>query len=621
MNVIPATQTNMLQIAFQIKYTNTNFSPNEANPFLKCYLDARFDRDATKVHLNDENYVNASVSGKLKQGHQLTNTTALCFASIAWRKNENGSPCMMDTGVAHLELGQIEQEIKKNGKFSHRMPLIMYTVDRYQKAEVEIIIKELNCKLVPSFLSSSVMSVNSSIARHINSMLEMEQQMGETFGPQTSNMRIPYNYSESGIQSTNGTPLPAVSYVMSEVPRSNDHYWENAFLTVMDRDGLTADNWNRLNIKGKARASVHTVCYIAQYLDYIGDTLDKNQKGSKFDQSLVIPCENFGDGLGLIGGDCEDLGSANLQATNAFIAHKFNENGPLFQIMTEIQGILRQYVPPLSLDVVRGAQVSDQVVSYGAHMNDNYIPAHMFREWMGKTREGRQIMNSLPWPDKIDDSLPFLVGEGTGMYECLGVPNPLLSSMSYVYRLESLRAFKTPITRVEGAAGNFFVGMEVGLTDYFYKNGAKTPMAFWFCDIKKGMTRGASYSDAMNNFHNIAIRVQPNVSEPIMKQMEELTLRRLPPEPLILSPLAKDARRRHNSHLEYICKSINSLNRPTRDAHQKVPVYVRSHQLNRQVADRIISDFTGANRIWKVEYKLEEITDAIFGYRMNVWVK
>ncbi len=533
-------QIEMITISFQIKYTNTNFSPGEANPFLKCYLDARFDRDATKVHLNDENYV---------------------------------------------------------------------------------IIKELNCKLAPSFLSSSVMSVNSSIARHINSMLEMEQQMGETFGPQTSNMRIPYNYSESGIQSTNGTPLPAVSYVMSEVPRSNDHYWENAFLTVMDRDGLTADNWNRLNIKGKARASVHTVCYIAQYLDYIGDTLDKNQKGSKFDQSLVIPCENFGDGLGLDGGDCEDLGSANLQATNAFIAHKFNENGPLFHIMTEIQGILRQYVPPLSLDVVRGAQVSDQVVSYGAHMNDNYIPAHMFREWMGKTREGRQIMNSLPWPDKIDDSLPFLVGEGTGMYECLGVPNPLAPVMSYVYRLESLRAFKTPITRVEGAAGNFFVGMEVGLTDYFYKNGAKTPMAFWFCDIKKGMTRGASYSDAMNNFHNIAIRVQPNVSDPIMKQMEELTLRRLPPEPLILSPLAKDARRRHNSHLEYICKSINNLNRPSGDLHQKVPVYVRSHQLNRQVADRIISDFTGANRIWKVEYKLEEITDAIFGYRMNVWVK
>jgi hypothetical protein len=92
---------------------------------------------------------------------------------------------------------------------------------------------------------------------------------------------------------------------MSETPKSNDHYWENAFTTVMDRDGLRPKDWERLNMTGKARAAVGTVCYIAQYLDYIGDTVDKNVKGRRYDKNLVVPYENFGDALAMSGGDCE----------------------------------------------------------------------------------------------------------------------------------------------------------------------------------------------------------------------------------------------------------------------------------------------------------------------------
>lgn len=311
------------------------------------------------------------------------------------------------------------------------------------------------------------------------------------------------------------------------------------------------------------------------------------------------------------------MGSAILQSTNSLIEHRFKQNGPFYKQMAEIQSIMRQYVPPLSLDVVRGAQVSDRVQNYGAHMNDNFIPQQMFKQWMEKTRDGRLISKNMPWESKSIENLPFLVGEGTGMYEPYGVDNPLLPIMGYVYQCKSLEGFKKPITRKPGQTGNFFVGSLVGLTDYFYKRGTKTPHSFWYTTDGK---RGASYEDMMNNPERVGIKIHPPVSASVMSEMAEKTLRRLPPEPLILSPLAKDAKRHHNSILNHICKSVEQWNRPKGNMYQKVPVYVRSHQLSTEIGNEIISDFKKLGRIWKVDYELEEITDKIFGYKMNVYV-
>jgi len=184
-----------------------------------------------------------------------------------------------------------------------------------------------------------------------------------------------------------------------------------------------------------------------------------------------------------------------------------------------------------------------------------------------------------------------------------------------------LEGFKKPITRKKGDPGNFFVGSLVGLTDYFYKRGASTPTSFWYCNVEKNMSRGASYADMMNRPNNVAIKLHPPVDRAIMAEMAEKTLRRLPPLPLILTPgLPENAKRRHNSHLELICKTIAKLNRPKGKMHQRVPIYVRPHQINSVLAKRIADDFTRLKRVWKVDYKLEQITDGIFGYRMQVYV-
>jgi hypothetical protein len=492
----------------------------------------------------------------------------------------------------------------------------MYTADCLEKAQIEISIKKLDCDFKPEPLGAAMISA--SITQYVNSTLQMEQQMEETFGPQTSNMRIPYDYSESGIQSTNNVPLPAVAYIMAETPKSNDLYWENAFITIMKRDSLKPEDWERLNIIGKARVGVLVVCYLTQYLDYIGDTVDRNVKGKKFDPNNVKPYENFGDALGMGSADCEDDACAIIETYNAFIIHIFKPNGQYYKIMVEMQRITRKFLPLLSLDVVRGAQVSDRTQNYGAHMNVNFFPQEMFRKALESTREGRLLSKNLPWDsDDPIEGLPFLVGEGTGMYEPYGVENPLLPIMGYVYQCQSLEGFKKPITRKPGQTGNFFVGSLVGLMDYFYKRGTKTPHSFWYTTDGK---RGASYEDMMNNPERVGIKIHPTVSASVMSEMAEKTLRRLPPEPLILSPLAKDAKRRHNSVLNHISKTVEQWNRPKGNMYQKVPVYVRSHQLSTEIGNQIISDFKKLGRIWKVDYELEEITDKIFGYKMDVYV-
>lgn len=307
-----------MELSFKIRCINQKFDPTERNPFIKCYLDGRFHRRAVKVPASQE-IRTVKVNGKLRDGHEIDQRTALCFASAAWRPNDMGVQCMMETGVTHIEFGTIEQAIRKQGKYHAVHPLIMHTVGGVHKGDLEITIERLSVRF--QYTNDQIgdsAAIGSAVKQYVDQVLSMEQQMPETFGPQTSNMRIPYNMSEAGLQSSkNGVPLPAVSYIMSETPETNDLYWINAMCVVMNRDNLTPKDWYRLNTIGKARATAHTLCYIIQDFDYAGDTVMINGQ--------MQPCEIFGDALAFKGNDCEDQGGGIDQCKKAFDSHQFTE--------------------------------------------------------------------------------------------------------------------------------------------------------------------------------------------------------------------------------------------------------------------------------------------------------
>lgn len=628
-----------LSIDVQLTYLHDRLSSAERAPQVHLYLETYFKRRASIVQLGREKSVHRTqVTGQIAQP-EIPATYSLCMASFAWRPNDQGVPALQDTGVASVALGDIDAALQSSGSFSRDVALTMHTAQGFQKNVLQIKVTKMSGpRIVHPVVISEHVEGNANIAEYISSNVEEEQKMNETFGPSTANMRIPYDFSESGIQTTLNTPLPAVAFVMSETPESNELYWKNAFETIMARDDMRPHDFRRLNKIGQARATILTLCYAAQYMDYVGDTIDRNRRYQAFRRALVQSYENFGDALATDSGDCEDLAGVELQCYNAFTSSRFSD-----KTLEEMRQIAKGYVPPLSLDVVRGAQVSDEVQHYGAHMNDNFIPLKDFCAWLCRSKEGKQMVKTLPVQD-IQEGLPFLVGEGTGMYEPygydIGVPlvGPKLGktgadftnrgeAMAYVYaNMPSLKDAKKHLLHRKGEPGSFFVASLVGMTSYFSERGAGAPLSFWYCTKQPNneLTRGVAYADMMNpeRHERIVIRPHPPLSRAAMKTIDAAIAKRVPPRPLILSENRDTSRRQKHSVLEKLRAKVAEFKRPPGSPHIYAPVYFRPHHLEMEnMAARLIGDVSRLTRIWKVEYKLEEITDDLWGYRVRFYVK
>lgn len=610
-----------IEIQVSVIHLKSNLSDLETHPQLCCYLDSRFDRDDETIHLNKPLGTEYRVT--LRGVGIARVKSAICFAQMAWR-NDTGVECLQDAGTNHITFGEIIDSTRKSrdGKFVKDVPMLMHTFNNYEKGVFRISLglvkhQDLGMRLPP--VGNFIQEINTQIIKeYIEGLMRIEQSFPDTFQG-TDRMRMPFAYSQSGFQSTNGMPLPSIAYVLAEIPKSNTHYWENTFKTIMKRDDLSPEEWHRLNIVGKARVAILMACYQAQYLDYVPDTIDTNLPGKPFDKRKIIPYENFGDAGRMGSGDCEDDGGLISQNLNSFIQHNF-PNEERYNVYREMQHIVQQYVGPLNLDVVQGAQVNQAQVHYGAHMNDNFIPISMFQKWLGNTREGRKQIGELPWGKHVmkEDGLPFLVGEGTGMYEPLGFENPVLPLMAYVYRAPSLSIFKKPITHKKGETGPFFVASLIGMTDFFYRRGYKSPVGFWY--MTEGRTRGVSYDDMMNERHSrISLKLQDPPSAQLMEIIEECISRRIPPNKLYLS---EDRKGKSNKHhvLESLKQEVASFQRPMGPKHQYVPVYMRPHQLTEKLGIHIGSDMRKLSRVWKVDYDLEEITDEIWGFRVKFYV-
>jgi len=586
-----------------------NLSPEEKDPQIHVFLDRRFKRRPIKTGLESKK---VRVTGLIRPEIQtLPQTTSLVFSGFAWRHNTMGTKCLMDIGFAHIPISALVK-----GQTQFDLPLLMHTVQNYRKAILKVRVHAYDLaklRIVPHKF------IGSEIFPYIRDTIKASQEMPDTI-PGTSNMRIPYDYSESGLELTNGSPLPARAYVMSETPEANIRYFENALETVMRRDDMHVEEFETLNLCGKARVMALVCCFVPQYLDYVSDTVDRNKINAKYLPQFVQSCENFGDGLTTWSGDCEDLGSAILQCYNALLSVKFPKQ---YKQLREIQRIANQYIPILSLDVVNGAQVKDKDAPKGAHMNDNLVPIAEFRKWVRQSREGRNIDRKISsvYPKKIESNLPFLVGEGTGKLEPLGLENPLLPLMGYVYRCPSLRVFKKPITRQRGEAGSFLLGSLKGFTNYFTdRNPNITYGGLTYTTVTEsaGTTRGAYYEDMMNDRKDVGVMMDQPLSKASMEVINEAIMLRDPPSPLILT---KEAGHEKNEHLELVVKAVSEFGRQPGLENRHVPLYARPHQISSSLARDMINDFSQLGRVWKFSYRLERMTDEIWGYELRVYVE
>ncbi|HEY9818429.1 MAG TPA: hypothetical protein V6D20_21855, partial [Candidatus Obscuribacterales bacterium] len=288
----------------------------------------------------------------------------------------------------------------------------------------------------------------------------MTQHVGDTI-PNTERIQAPYDISESGLEFTGGVPLPAMAYVKYETPKSNGRFWDNALEVVLRREqpAQRPEDYMKMNHTRQAQTMALICVYVAQYLDYISDEVDRNTRFKRYLNQLKQGYENFGDAGVTWSGDCEDTGMM-IAATFDSLAEATLEGSRYKDVFKHMQQkVMPYYIPLMSLDVVHGAKVSDDTEQVGAHLNTMFVPTHYFKRCLEKSKSGRAISKKVHWPSleahKKED-WPTLTGEGTGMYGPLGLlaeeheVDAIAKQRALVYGMPSLDGFKKDLVHEHG---------------------------------------------------------------------------------------------------------------------------------------------------------------------------
>ena len=175
-----------VKITLGIELIDNNVSLKEERPQISIFLDARFKR---KPIVTDLTTKDVTITGKVDPRlTTLPQTAALCFSAFAIRQNDFKSKCLMDIGTNHIALASITND----ELHQYDLPLVMHTVDNLVKLKLRITIKNIDMdgiKIVDEKF------IGSGISQYINNSMKQESNMPDTIAG-TSNMHIPYNFSE-----------------------------------------------------------------------------------------------------------------------------------------------------------------------------------------------------------------------------------------------------------------------------------------------------------------------------------------------------------------------------------------------------------------------------------------
>lgn len=654
-----------VEITLRVHYVKCDLAPEEVewDPELRTFFTGHFQRQAVRIPLGKpHNHVNAGEKSKSNNDNNddggaikivgtraadlgdIPATAAIVFQGIAKHRNDYGVPCMIDAGTSHIMLTELDQHAWNSGPFVKDIHLLMHTANNFDKGTVRITIEKQEhvnlCGLKIAAMHINGASDTQLMVNYMKRVLDMGNRMGESRAG-TEGVQCPYNFSQDGWQLL-GMPTPAQGYMINpELPVSNGLFWTNALERTMAHDGLKPHDWHKLTKVQKARATIMMVVYPIQYLPYIGDKIDRNRRKQQYRVQLKEGMEDFGQALVMWAGDCEDLAKGIMIIMAAFTSYTFGNNSnhnaqaaspvtlgdgqvvdtstPYDAIFSEMQEYMEQYIPFMSLEVVHGAKAADSTEDYGAHMSNNVEPAHVTKDQMERTKEGRAVSKRLPWPKKMDRDLPVQIGEGTGQLDSYGYKDGLKQVRAYLQQASVVRGFKVNLITEHGKASSFFVSSKQGWTNYFRLRGATDGIgdAFWFTTEPNG-TRGAEYTDIVNATDKVGLRPMPRMPDRVAQLTREAAMFRAPPEALVLT---KQHAHTRSKVLDRVVQHIDDLGRAT-DTRPSVvvPLSISPHQLDRHVADQMMEQFAELDRIWKLAYTCEDIVDGIHGWRLMVHV-
>lgn len=597
--------------------------PIESSPMLMVYFDAQnYARRSQLVSLPiNGRAVDVTIKGEyLSSAQSIGEPTAIFYASSR-TLNDQHVPCRVDAGVATIPVASLRRGAKT------KVPLIIHEANGsgIEKGQLTVHVKEI---VHPKFHPSPIGEhAQERVMKHMDEWYsryaKMSSSMRQTIRG-TENIRCPIYYGEFGMVNQR-VPLPASAFGLFEVPNTNDRYWLNAMDVVMDRIDIPKGSRATLSempIQQQAAILVSMQVLLTQYLDYIGDRVDRNNRfvGNYYKPGLRQACENFGNALVWFSGDCEDLALAILISKCAF--EDYETSHPELK---RLQTMSKQYLAALSLDAVTAGQIRDasEQAPIGAHMNVMYLPTVFVKRAMGV--KGNNPHPTLPF--RVDQpyahELPVLVGEGTGKFQPLGekLSKQRMDEISNAYmNMPSSDAFKKTIFHEPGAPGSFFIGSLVGYTNYWTRLGASVG-GFWYVDGRTN-TRGLYHSDIAAGHANCKLVPHPPFDSVQMEHMNFAVKQRPPATDLVLSE--ENMTPIENSILASMQQRINhaSGGGGGGGGSETYPIrmFVRAHQLRSSLAEKICAEAL-ATGVQRMDYVFEPISDSVYGYRVTMHIK
>lgn len=634
-----------VEVDYEFRYAECELADAfaETLPVLEMFYDRHFERSEKTggiVHIPlDENDRSVIYKGTLtakihRRVGAIPPTSAIGLASFSLKRNQFASLCYVDAGTSHIKLGPVLEHFERNHKnepYSKELSLVLHTtkqmtqngaVGGVEKGKLVMHITDIRMGGVQfmhesqSPLSAPIESISQSLMEYVSSCMQQQSTMKDTI-PGTSLIHAPMEISESGIELTKSMYLPVTAYAMFETPKSNLGYWRNAFERVMARQNGDVSDFDDFDLDSKAMTMAQIMVFEAETFDYVSDEVDRNNRTKGvYDALKKMGYENFGDATVTTSGDCEDSACTIQMTFRSFMAFKFP---PTEKRLREMQNIARQYVPMLTLAVVHGAKADDENAPKGAHMYVTFLTKHQFQKALGKTPEGKRALSMLPWDTSVepDPRLPTLFGEGTGMINPLGDKVQNLKETAYMRQARSLAGFKTLLPHKKGESSPFYMGNLLGITSAFFSRGSNIG-GFVFGTTtnskRNPVTRGTLWEDVINQAETMALVPQPPINKTVMNIMREATMLRVPPAHMVLDKEAALGEEM-NPLLDRLVMGVASMKRrPGTSA--VINYYLRPHQFDHNTIDALLQDMSMMDRVWKIDYELEHVTNREFQYRV-----
>lgn len=630
-------RTTKLQLIFS-HYEN-NLAPKwaEHNPTLRVFLDSDFNGSPIEFNLdpdNSEMVYEHTVEGELKDSLPLLQSAAIAMKGYGQTTNETGDPCTIGIGEDFVYLQDIQKAHRSGKDFQKILELRIHSANKALKGTILMTVRKNGMQLGNAGNIFTGDDMNNPVGpkemlAYINLTIRSKGALKE-HNQTTTRIRDPAYIGGPGLLTTNDVPLPSAAFLLGQDPKSNPQFWINNVQTVMARNGWQLHDFPHLTTEQQAEVFKDAVCYVAQSLSYIGDSINANDRKHRYVETLKRGCEDFENALERGGvydvgeswqitnrpsGDCEDLSKAILATLRALKAAKLDDQ---CEAVKGVQKIAFQYIGGMSLDSVTSAAVTgadDNAKNLGAHMNVTLFPIWYWKECLERTN--KRIAAKLPWNRfKLDGvKWPVKIAEGTGMYysEHHMRTNNIVNQ--YVYGEECFRSFKKPIFHEAGTRSRFYRQALTVLTRGFEDVGSPY-MGFWFCD-NKGY-RGANFEDLENLSSNVQLLAQPPMPKRLLEECKKAVKITSPPMNLYVSGKVKPVH--YHDQAERIRKAVKALNRKSSRNLPPAVLYIASSLLNQTDADSIISSMQKKQGVWKISYNVEQVCDGLdHTIRMLVW--